>query len=229
MKITWLGHASFRIEIEGATLLIDPWLEGNPSFPNEHRAKALAGATHILLTHGHFDHTSEVDEIATETKAVIVCIPEIGAVFEKLGHEVLDYNKGGTVDLLGAKVSMVPATHSSSIATVTGAIYAGTESGYMINGDGHMIYVSGDTDIMADMDWMGDFYKPDIGILCAGGHYTMGMKGAAYAAKRYFDFKTVIPCHYKTFPLLEQSAEVLINALPGVDVREPEVMEPMSF
>lgn len=229
MKITWLGHASFRIEIEGAVLLLDPWLTGNPSFPDGKRAEALAGATHILITHGHFDHTAELDEIAKETGAVVVGIPEIGAVAEKMGHLTVEFNKGGTVDLNGAQVSMVHAVHSSSMATAEGVIYAGTESGYMIGGEGHMIYVSGDTDIMADMEWMGDFYKPDIGILCAGGHYTMGMKGAAYAAKRYFDFKTVIPCHYRTFPLLEQTAEVLIEGLPGVDVIEPDVMQPMEI
>ena len=99
----------------------------------------------------------------------------------------------------------------------------------MIAGDGHVIYVSGDTDIMADMEWMGDLHKPDIGILCAGGHFTMDMARAAYAAKRYFDFRTVIPCHYKTFPLLEQSAQVLIDALPGVDVIEPQVMEAIAL
>ena len=124
---------------------------------------------------------------------------------------------------------MVNATHSSSISGPDGPVYAGHESGYMIAGDGHVIYVSGDTDIMADMEWMGDLHKPDIGILCAGGHFTMDMSRAAYAAKRYFDFKTVIPCHYKTFPLLEQSAQVLIDALSGVDVIEPKVMEAIAL
>ena len=98
----------------------------------------------------------------------------------------------------------------------------------MIAAEGRMLYVSGDTDIMADMEWMGDYYKPDIGILSAGGHFTMDMKAAAYAAKRYFDFKTVIPCHYKTFPILEQSAQALIDGLPGVDVIEPEVMKAIT-
>ena len=223
MKITWLGHASFRIEIEDAVLLIDPWLTGNPSFPDDSRADALAGATHILLTHGHGDHTSEVDVIAKDTGATIVGIPELCAVFS--AHEAIEFNKGGTVNLNGAHVSMVQATHSSSL----GAAYAGTEAGYMIKGEGHMIYVSGDTDIMADMDWMGEFYNPDIGILCCGGHYTMGMEGAAYAAKRYFDFKTVIPCHYKTFPLLAQSAQPLADALIGVDVKLPDVMETITI
>lgn len=229
MKITWLGHASFRIEIEQAVLLIDPWLAGNPSFPDVARAQALAGVTHILLTHGHFDHTAEVEEIAKDTGATIVGIPELAGIFQDKGFATIDYNKGGTVDLGGAAVTMVHAVHSSSMMTPGGSVYTGTESGYMIAGEGHMIYVSGDTDIMADMDWMGDFYKPDIGILCAGGHYTMGMAGAAYAAKRYFNFNTVIPCHYKTFPLLEQSAQPLIDALPNVDVKAPNVMETLTF
>lgn len=223
MKIIWLGHASFRIEVEGAVLLIDPWLTGNPTFPDDQHDAALAGTTHILLTHGHFDHTSEVDAIAKETGAFVVGIPELCAVFS--AHQTVEFNKGGTVDLGGAMVSMVNATHSSSVGTT----YAGTEAGYMIKGDGHTVYVSGDTDIMADMAWMADFYRPDIGILCAGGHYTMGMEGAAYAAKRFFNFKTVIPCHYKTFPLLAQSAQPLVDALPEVDVVTPKVMEAIDI
>jgi L-ascorbate metabolism protein UlaG (beta-lactamase superfamily) len=102
------------------------------------------------------------------------------------------------------------------------------ETGFMISGEGHTIYHSGDTAIMADMDWMGDYHKPDIGILSAGGHFTMDMAQAAYAAKRYFNFKTVIPCHYRTFDALEQSAQALTDGLPGVDVVEPQVMQPIT-
>lgn len=125
-------------------------------------------------------------------------------------------------------VTMVPASHSSTFSTPDGLRTGGSEVGFMIAAEGRMLYVSGDTDIMADMEWMGDYYKPDIGILSAGGHFTMDMKAAAYAAKRYFDFKTVIPCHYKTFPILEQSAQALIDGLPGVDVIEPEVMKAIT-
>ena len=99
----------------------------------------------------------------------------------------------------------------------------------MISGDGHTIYVSGDTDVMADIKVFNNLHNPDIGILCAGGHFTMDMKRAAYAAKTFFKFKTLIPCHYRTMPLLEQSAEVLIAALPDVDVIEPEVLVPIVF
>jgi L-ascorbate metabolism protein UlaG (beta-lactamase superfamily) len=227
MNIIWLGHASFRIEIEGAVLLVDPWLEGNPSFPADSRDAALKGVTHILLTHGHGDHTANAKALSSETGAPVVGIPEVCALVG--GDDAIGFNKGGTVDLNGAKVTMVNATHSSSIETDDGPRYAGHEAGYMIAGEGHTIYLSGDTDIMADMDWMGDLHKPDIGILCAGGHYTMDMARAAYAAKRYFDFATVIPCHYKTFPALAQDAQVLIDALPGVDVMTPAVMETLTF
>lgn len=225
MRIIWLGHSGFRIEIEDQVLLIDPWLTGNPMFPADRRTEAIAGATHILITHGHGDHAGEAEALVKETGAPAVGIYDLMSWWaEHKGIETIGFNKGGTVMLGGVAVTMVNAVHSSSIGFDEGPLYTGAEAGFMIAGEGHVIYVSGDTDIMADMAWMGDLHKPDIGILCAGGHFTMDMSRAAYAASRYFDFKTVIPCHYKTFPLLEQSAEALVAGLPGVDVREPEVL-----
>ncbi len=230
MKITWLGHSGFRLEIEDKVLLIDPWLSGNPSFPEDRKSEALDGATHILLTHGHGDHASGALAIAKDAGIPIACIHELSDVLAEEGAETIGFGKGGTIDLKGVRVSMVNACHSSSI-DFKGLPFghAGSEAGFMIAGEGHMIYVSGDTTIMADMGWMGEYYKPDIGILCAGGHYTMDMKMAAWAARKYFNFKTVIPCHYKTFPLLAQSAADLVADLPGVDIREPEVLVPIEL
>ena len=125
---------------------------------------------------------------------------------------------------------MVNAVHSSSIDFQDGGPrYAGGEAGFIIRGEDHTIYFSGDTDIMADMAWIGEYYTPDIGILSAGGHYTMDMKAAAWAARKFFDFKVVIPCHYRTFPILAQTADALVEGLPGVDVRTPEVLEPVTI
>ena len=228
MQIVWLGHGSFRIEIEDQVLLVDPWLTGNPVLPEDQHEAAVNGGTHLLLTHAHFDHIADMQPLSKK-----LGIPVVGQYDllkhwgENLGFETIGFNKGGTVMAGNVAISMVPASHSSSISTENGPNVVGSEVGYMIAGEGHVIYVSGDTAVMADMDWMGDYYKPDIGILSAGGHFTMDMKGATYAARRYFNFKTVIPCHYKTFPLLEQSAEVLIAGLPGVNVIEPEVMKPI--
>ncbi|WP_282119053.1 metal-dependent hydrolase [Ruegeria atlantica] len=230
MNIIWLGHGSFRIETGGQVLLVDPWLTGNPVLSEEQHDDALNGATHILLTHTHFDHVADVVSLAKHLNIPVVGQYDLmGYWNESEGLETIGYNKGGTVNLNGVKVSMVPASHSSTFSTPDGLRTGGSEVGFMIASEGHMLYVSGDTDIMADMDWMGDYYKPDIGILSAGGHFTMDMKGAAYASKRYFNFKTVIPCHYKTFPILEQSAQALVDGLPGVDVIEPEVMKAITL
>lgn len=230
MNLTWLGHSGFRLEIADAVILIDPWLTGNPMFPADRRAEALAGATHVLLTHGHGDHTGDTLAIAKQLKIPVVGIYDLISYWQEAeGIDGIGFNKGGTVDLAGARVTMVPASHSSSLGGPNGPVYAGTEAGYMIAGEGHTIYVTGDTTIMADMGWMGEYHRPDIGILCAGGHFTMDMKAAAWAAKKYFDFKTVIPCHYRTFPLLEQSAAALAADLPGVRVIEPQVMQPITL
>ena len=229
MKITWLGHSGFRLETGKAVLLIDPWLAGNPSFPEGQEEAATKGATHILLTHGHGDHASGALAIARETGAQILCIHELAERWgEEEGVEVLGFGKGGTVEAGDAKVTMVNAVHSSSLESA-GLAYAGGEAGFIIRAEGHSIYVSGDTDVMADMGVIADRYRPDIGILCCGGHFTMDIAGAAYAATKFFDFDIVIPCHYGTFPILAQSADPLVEALPGVDVRVMEVMEEMEL
>ena len=227
MKITWLGHSGFRIAIEKAVLLVDPWLTGNPMFPMDRRAEAIAGATHILVTHGHGDHVGDSVKIARDLAIPLVGIYDLmGALAARDGVTIIGYNKGGTVNLNGARATLVTASHSSSLE---GAGPVGSEAGFMIAGEGHTIYLSGDTDIMADMDWMGDYHKPDIGILSAGGHYTMDMSRAAYAARRYFNFKWVIPCHYRTFPALAQTADVLVAGLNGVKVIEPQVLQPITL
>lgn len=229
MKIIWLGHGSFRIESGEAVLLIDPWLSGNPALPEDQHDAAVAGATHILLTHTHFDHVIDVLPLAKRLRIPVVGQYDLmGYWGEAEGIETIGFNKGGTVTLNGVRVSMVPASHSSTFSTPEGLRTGGSEVGYMISAEKHTVYHSGDTAIMADMDWMGEYYKPDIGILSAGGHFTMDMKGAAWASKRFFNFKTVIPGHYKTFPILEQSAKALIDGLPDVDVIEPEVMQPIE-
>lgn len=230
MNIIWLGHGSFRIEIGGQVLLVDPWLTGNPMLPEDQHEAAVAGATHILLTHAHFDHVVDVLPLARKLKVPVVGQYDLMGYWEE--HEQIStvgFNKGGTVDLEGVKVTMVHAVHSSSFGTDAGPNVPGSECGFMIEGEDHTIYLSGDTDVMADMKIFNDLHAPDIGILCAGGHFTMDMKRAAYAAKTFFNFKTVIPCHYRSFPFLEQSAEVLADGLPGVDVIEPEVMQPISL
>lgn len=232
MKIFWLGHSGFRIEIEGAVLLVDPWLTGNPMFPAARRREAIAGATHILLTHAHGDHAGDAVAFAKELGIPVYAIHELSLWLQSQGvPEAVGFGKGGTVTLGSARVTMVNAVHSASIDFGEGGLQpGGSAAGFMIVGEEHTLYLSGDTDIMADMAWMGEFHRPDIGILSCGGHYTMDMERAAWAARRYFNFRWLIPCHYRTFPLLEQSADKLRAGVPpGVEVIEPEVLVPIEI
>ncbi|MEM9969727.1 MAG: metal-dependent hydrolase [Pseudomonadota bacterium] len=230
MRLTWLGHSSFRLEIGDQVLLLDPWIIGNPVFPEGSEGPALDGATAILLSHGHGDHASNAQALAREQGIPIACIHELSGLLAGDGIDTIGFGKGGTITLGDVRVSMTNAVHSSSIDFQDGPPqYAGGEAGFMIRGEGRTVYFSGDTDVMADMAWLGEYYKPEIGILCAGGHYTMDMSSASWAARRYFNFKTVIPCHYKTFPVLAQSADEMVAALDGVDVKTPEVMETVDL
>jgi L-ascorbate metabolism protein UlaG (beta-lactamase superfamily) len=230
MQITWLGHSGFRIAVGDQILLVDPWLTGNPMFPADRRAEAVAGATAILLTHGHGDHLGDAVPIAREAGIPVAGKYDLTSFLAaRDGITAIGFNNGGTLRLGSVAVTMVAASHSSSVAGENGPIYAGSECGYMIEHEGRTIYVSGDTDVMADMAVFQELHRPEIGILSCGGFYTMDMARAAYAARKFFAFRTIIPCHYRTFPALAQNADALRAGLPpGVQVIEPEVLVPVT-
>ena len=228
MKIIWLGHSGFRIETGDEVLLVDPWLRGNPSFDESRFDEAVMGATHILVSHGHGDHAGNAAEIARATGAPIVGIYDwVTWIAEKEGIEGIGFNKGGTVQLGEVAVTMVNAVHSSSFPGGDAPIYAGTESGFMIAAEGKTIYFMGDTDVMADMAVFEELHKPEIGIVPVGGHFTMDVARASFACRKFFNFKTIIPCHYKTFPILAQSAADM--DAPGAKIVEPVVMEAIEL
>jgi L-ascorbate metabolism protein UlaG (beta-lactamase superfamily) len=154
MKLTWLGHSGFRLGTGKAVLLIDPWLSGNPMLPETDHDAATEGATHILLSHAHFDHVADVLALARHLNIPIVGQYDLmGYWGEAEGVETIGFNKGGTVRLGDTKVSMVAASHSSTFSTKDGLRAAGSEVGFMISAEGRTIYFSGDTDVMADMLW----------------------------------------------------------------------------
>jgi len=227
MKITWLGHSGFRIETQGQVLLLDPWLRGNPAFDEARFDEAIAGATHILITHGHGDHASTAVEIAQATKAPLIGIYDwvtwiTGA---NDGIEGVGMNKGGTVKAGEVAVTMVTAVHSSSVDGPGGQpIYAGAEAGFVIADGTTTLYVAGDTDVTMDMQVIQELHAPTHAILPIGGHFTMDAERAAFAAKKFFALRGVIPCHYRTFPLLAQSADEFARLMDPTPVHVPEVM-----
>ncbi len=227
MKITWLGHAGFRIETRAQVLLIDPWLRGNPAFDEARFDDAVAGATHILITHGHGDHASTAVEIARVTKAPVVGIYDwinwISSGDE--GPEGIGMNKGGTIQAGDVRITMVNAVHSSSVSGAGGhPVYAGAEAGFVIADGSKTLYVAGDTDVTMDMQLVQELHAPSHAILPIGGHFTMDAERAAFAAKKFFELEGVIPCHYKTFPLLAQSADAFSRLIDPTPVHALEVM-----
>ncbi|MCI4663422.1 MAG: metal-dependent hydrolase [Neomegalonema sp.] len=222
--VQWLGHSGFRIETGGAVILIDPWLRGNPSFDEARFDEAVSGATHLLLSHAHGDHSSSAQEIVEKTDATLVAIYDLTQLLGVDG--AVGMNKGGTVALTDAvSATMVHAVHSSSIEIDGASRYGGGEAGFMIRSGAETLYFAGDTDVFADMAIFEELHKPKFGILPIGGHFTMDADRAAFAAKKFFNFETIIPCHYQTFPLLAQSADPFAAAVAPTRVMAPSVME----
>ena len=202
MDITWLGHSAFTITSGETDVLIDPFLTGNP------KASTTADAVnpnHILLSHGHQDHFGDIVDIAKRTGATVVAPTEIAAELKEDGglEDVFDPNLGGTVTFDWGWVKMVPAWHTST--TPGGTVC--TPMGLLIKLEDKVVYFTGDTCLFSDMKLVaqrGD--GVDIAILPIGGHYTMDRHDAV-AAVEFISPKTVIPCHYDTFPPVETDAE----------------------
>jgi L-ascorbate metabolism protein UlaG (beta-lactamase superfamily) len=223
MKITWFGHSCFRIETGASVILIDPFLKGNPTFQNSGIAfeTATKGVTHVALTHGHDDHIGDAGEICKATGAPLFATYELALHVQSMGAEKIQpMNTGGTVADTDFELSLVNALHSSS----SGGIYLGNPNGIVIKSkEGKTVYHMGDTDMFSGMSLIAEFHKPDIGIVPIGDRFTMGGKAAAFACRKFFSFKTILPCHYGTFPgMLDPDASKFQAEMSGQNVVAPK-------
>ncbi len=217
LTLTWLGHGSFRMRLPGgAVVLVDPWLADNPSCPESFHDPGPVDA--ILVTHGHFDHVADVPRIAAATGARVVCCFEVGAWLGRRGvaaESIVGMNLGGRVGVVpGLDVTMVRADHSSGMQDEDGSIvYGGLAAGFVAHVDkGPTIWFAGDTALFGDMALIGEVHAPDVAVLPIGDHFTMGPADAARAA-RLCGAKTIVPCHYGTFPILTGTPAALREAL----------------
>ncbi len=218
-KITFLGHATFKIQTAtGLKILIDPWVN-NPQAPDE---KDLGPYDFILVTHAHGDHLGDVLEVA-KGGGEVVAIHEIQQYLLAKGLDnVTGMNIGGTYHTQGLRFTMVPALHSSSIQEGDKVIYGGEACGFVIRTeDGLSVYHAGDTAVFGDMRLIGELYHPDVALLPIGDHYVMGPKEAAYATSLINPAK-VVPMHYGTFPALtgtvDDFRDFLERMAPGVEM-----------
>jgi L-ascorbate metabolism protein UlaG (beta-lactamase superfamily) len=232
MKITWLGHSCFRIDTGKSSILIDPFLIGNPTFEDTGLTVrgATKGVTHVALTHGHDDHTGDAVQICKETGAPLIAVFELAMHMAGLGVQKIDPgNTGGTLFHDDFDLTFVLAWHSSSTTGNGNAVYLGACCGLVVRTrEGKTVYHMGDTAIFSDMALINEIYRPDIGFVPIGDRFTMGAKPAALACKRYFQFETVVPCHYGTFPMLDQTADKFVAEMGGNIVRVPEVGVPFE-
>jgi L-ascorbate metabolism protein UlaG (beta-lactamase superfamily) len=226
-KLTWLGHSTFLLETpRGLRVILDPWLTGNPATPEN--LSDPGDFDVMLISHGHADHTGDAVRLAKEkSPRAVVAIAELAGYLGSLGVEnTVGFNKGGTAEVEGIKVTMTNATHSSSMNAADGSIvYTGDPAGFVITlEDGYRIYYAGDTAVFSGMALIGELYQPDLAMLPIGDFYTMGPFEAAKAVE-LLGVKRVLGMHYGTFPALTGTPGALRDELAARGVEGVEVEE----
>ncbi|MEK0315875.1 metal-dependent hydrolase [Cohnella sp. 56] len=212
MIVTFLGHACVKLEQDGHSLIIDPFLSGNSLAA---AAASEVEAEHILLTHGHGDHVGDTVAIAKRTGAQVVGTPELATFLGWQGVEnTVGMNIGGTYDLGYAKVKMIQAFHSSgyTLDDEQRIVYLGMPTGLIITWGGLTILHAGDTGLFGDMKMIGERHDIDLAFLPIGDHFTMGPDDALTAAE-WYKAKQVVPVHYDTFPPIRQNPAAYVSAL----------------
>lgn len=231
--ITWLSHAAFRLVLsDERVILIDPWLSENPACPAN--LKKPTRCDFIVLTHGHADHVGDVPVLVRKFNPVVVGNYDLCTVMKRLigGGRFEMMNTGGTITVDGVEFTLTKAFHSSAVDTPQGQAYGGMPNGVVIGVDGlATVYHAGDTDVFSDMKLIARLYAPKVCILPIGDRFTMGAKGAALAAEM-LQPAAIIPCHYKTFPILAQSADAFREAMPASlknRLHFPEIGESLTW
>ncbi len=218
MEIRFYGHATFELADGDDSVLIDPFLTGNPKASI---AAADLNPTAILVTHGHGDHVGDVVSISKRTGAPVLAIVELAAEFGEDGANAQDVNIGGTVQFDWGWVKMVPAWHTST--TPKGTV--NTPAGLLINFKDTIVYHLGDTCLFSDLQLVGRRAPIDFALMCIGGHYTMDRVDAVDASA-LVGARTVIPCHYNTFPVIETDAQAFKSDVESATTSHVLVLDP---
>ncbi len=219
IKITWLGHSAFKLEADGHTILIDPFLTGNPlaaAKPQDLNPEI------IFLSHAHGDHLGDTVDIAKRTGALVVSNAEISYWMTAQGVEkVHGQNPGGGYQHGFVHAKFTVAHHSSSFPDGS---YGGVACGFVLTLAGKRLYFAGDTALFSDMRLIGD-QVIDLAFLPIGDNFTMGPEDSLRAIN-YIRPRAVIPMHYKTWPPIDQDVSEWGNAVNNETTAQPIVLDP---
>lgn len=220
MKVTWLGHGTWKLEIGDTNVVLDPFLDDSPTAPCKSDA---VNADYILVSHGHFDHVADVAKIANRCGSTLVAIFEITEWFKNNhGIEALEpMNRGGGIDLPFGRVTMTVAEHSSQLPDGS---YGGEAAGFVVEAEGKRLYFACDTALFSDMKQIGEGGL-DLAVLPIGDRFTMGPDDSIKAAL-YLEAKQVAPAHYNTWPPIEQDAAAWAARVSAATSSEPVVLQP---
>ena len=230
MQITWLGHGTFQFDLpSGDVLVVDPWTEGNPKYPAQHKFSRL---DILCITHGHFDHIHDAVPLAKQFSPQVVAIFETCQWLESKGvKNTRPMNKGGAQQVGPVNITMTHAVHSCGIQDGDRIIYGGEAAGYVMQfEDGRSLYFSGDTAVFSDMELIQELHEPELAFLPIGDLFTMGPKQAALACGMLRP-QRVVPMHFGTFPALTGTPEQLAELLrdKGTEVWRLTPGEPVAW
>jgi L-ascorbate metabolism protein UlaG (beta-lactamase superfamily) len=227
--ITWLGHATFRLDTPDNTrIYVDPFLHGNPSCPDNEVEPERVDL--IVVTHGHGDHVGDAVALQQRFGCPIVAQVELrhwltsqGAADDGMANSI---NKGGTVTIGDVRITLTDANHSSSAHDGT---YVGESCGFVVRSGGPTVYFAGDTNVFGDMALIARLYEPAVAVIPIGDHFTMGPHEAAVALD-LLGVERCLPCHYGTFPVLTGTPDELRRLAPaGVEVLAPQPGETVEL
>ena len=219
IKLTWLSHGSWLIETDSHRVLLDPFLNDNPAATI--KSGDLNDISHILISHGHFDHVADAAAIANANQATIVAAFETAQWFASQ-HSVqstVGMNLGGATELPFGTVKMLPALHSNSLPDGT---YGGDPAGFLLTIDGRRIYFACDTALFSDMRLHA--HGVDVAVLPIGDLFTMGIEDSIQAIK-LIEPKCVLPAHYNTWPPIEQDADDWAARVSQETIAAPVVLK----
>ena len=220
VELTWLGHGSWAIDADGASILLDPFLDDSPVSPVK---AADVAADYILVSHGHFDHVADVAAIANRTSAQVVANYEVSQWFaeKQQVQNTLGMNLGGSVALPFGRVTMTLAHHSSQMPDGS---YGGNPGGFLLTLRTVTIYFACDTALFSDMQLIGRS-GIDLAVLPIGDLFTMGPVDSIQAIQ-WLNPKRVAPAHYNTWPPIEQNADAWSEQVRQNTEAEPIVIPP---